>query len=203
MNGAVNADELRSASREAAPPTGAPPPGRVSIRVLSDEDWKQYGLLLQEAAQDSSGLLLAAPDREATLAEPDSRPRLLAARRLVAEWNGVAVGVVSVNGHRDEPTSSNLTGLWVAPAARNHGIGTLLVEAAADLAARDGKTQLYYWVGTDNASAIALASNIGFRVTSYRRSLETDDEQQDEQEVAFVMSLETDPGTVPNASSAP
>jgi ribosomal protein S18 acetylase RimI-like enzyme len=128
---------------------------------------------------------------------------LLDARRLVAEEDGVPVGVVSLNGHRDEPTSSNLTGLWVAPAARNRGIGTLLVEAAADLETQDGKTQLYYWVSTENASAIALASNIGFRVTSQRRRASGRGAQLNEQEVAFAMSLEPDPGSVPNASSAP
>ena len=203
MNAAVNADELRSGARAAALHTSAASPGRVSIRVLSEDEWSLYRPLLQEATQDSLELLRAAPDRETTLDEPDTRPRLLLARRLVAELNGVAVGVVSVNAHRDDPTSSNLTGLWVAPAVRNRGIGTLLAEAAAALEAEDGKKQLYYWVSTDNASAIAFASNTGFRITSHRRSTGADDQQPNGQEVAFVMPLETDPGAVPNASSAP
>ncbi len=128
---------------------------------------------------------------------------MVAARRLVAEHDGAAVGVVSVGTHSKDPSSANLTGLWVARAARNGGVGTCLVESAAAIEAGAGKRQMYYWVGTENASAIAFASNTGFRVTSYRRAARTNDDQPHGQEVAFVMPLDPDPGTVPNASSHP
>ena len=126
---------------------------------------------------------------------------MVAARRLVAEQDGAAVGVLSVRTHSKERSSANLTGLWVARAVRNRGIETCLVKAAAAIEAGAGKKQMYYWVGTENASAIAFASNTGFRVTSYRRGARTNDDQPHAQEIAFVMPLEPDPE--PSQTPAP
>jgi len=62
----------------------------------------------------------------------------------------------------------------VTPEARNTGVASRLVQAAADQAIRRGCTKLYYWVSTENGRAIGFASNAGFRVTSQRRTARTE-----------------------------
>ena len=55
------------------------------------------------------------------------------------------------------PHSADLRDLWVTPEARNTGVASRLVQAAADQAMRDGCTKLYYWVSTENGRAIGFA----------------------------------------------
>ena len=67
------------------------------------------------------------------------------------------------------------------------GVSWRLVEATADLAIQAGYTQLYYWVGTDNARAIGFGKNFGFRTTDSRRPARPSDFHQGEDEIAMVL----------------
>jgi ribosomal protein S18 acetylase RimI-like enzyme len=96
--------------------------------------------------------------------------------------------------------SADLCDLWVTPEARNTGIASRLVQAAADQASRDGRTKLYYWVSTENGRAIGFASNAGFRVTTERRTTRIENREFGDQEIAFVLSLASDPGAVPTST---
>jgi len=58
--------------------------------------------------------------------------------------------------------------------------------------------QIHYWVGTENARAIAFAANFGFRPAGERRTTRVVNEEFGDQEVAMVLSLMADPGSVPN-----
>ena len=75
-----------------------------------------------------------------------------------------------------------------------------MVQAAVDQAVEHGCTKLMYWVSTENGRAIAFASNAGFRVTSGRRTTPIGSAEFGDQEIAMVLSLVTDPGTVPNST---
>ena len=96
--------------------------------------------------------------------------------------------------HRVEMTqgdsqAADICDLWVTPEARNTGVASRLVQAAADQAIKAGRTKLYYWVSTENGRAIGFASNAGFRVTSQRRTTQVENKEFGNQEVAFVLSL--------------
>ena len=81
--------------------------------------------------------------------------------------------------------------MFVVPESRGTGVSWRLVEAAADLATRQGYLQLYYWVRTDNGRAVGFANNFGFRTTDYRRPAHASDLDPGE-EIAMVLSLEPD-----------
>ncbi|WP_390622718.1 ribosomal protein S18-alanine N-acetyltransferase [Mobilicoccus massiliensis] len=57
----------------------------------------------------------------------------------------------------------------VAPSGRRRGLGTLLLDALADLARARGEQHLLLEVRADNAAALALYERAGFRTLSTRR----------------------------------
>lgn len=58
----------------------------------------------------------------------------------------------------------------VAPAARRRGVALALVIAALDVAREAGATAAFLEVAVDNAPAIALYDQLGFRKTGLRKS---------------------------------
>ncbi|HET9872181.1 MAG TPA: GNAT family N-acetyltransferase [Propionibacteriaceae bacterium] len=172
----------------------------ITVRVLGEEDWQLYRAVRLDALQDSPEAFLHTYDEESAYDEDYWRARMRRSQRLVAEQDGHPQGTVSVGFFPDDPRSADVFGLWVAPDARHTGTAWRLVEAAAALAADEGCTQLFYWVGTENGRGIAFASNFGFRLTSRRRPIRVQNPDFGDQEIAFVLSLEGDPAAVPNVS---
>ena len=86
----------------------------------------------------------------------------------------------------------------MAPEARGSGVAWKLVEAGADQALQDGRSHLSYWVGTDNGRAVAFASSFGFRPGATRRPMRVTSEADGAEEMAMVLPLGVDPGSVPS-----
>lgn len=173
----------------------------IDVRVLTPEDWEEYREVRLASLADSPGAFLATYADEEAEPEQYWRTRMAQADRLLASRDGSPLGVVSVQPRQEPPRAANLCDLWVTPTARATGVAWSLVQAGAVQAVRNGCTQLYYWVGSENGRAIAFASNAGFRVTSERRTIETENTEFGDQEIALVLSLTDDPVAVP--SSAP
>jgi N-acetylglutamate synthase-like GNAT family acetyltransferase len=125
---------------------------------------------------------------------------MVRAHRLLAERDGAPVGVVSVEMIEGATQSADFRDLWVTPEARNTGVASRLVQAAAGQATRDDRIKLYYWVSTENGRAIGFAINAGFRVTSQRRTTRTNNREFGDQEIALVLSLARDPAAVPTST---
>lgn len=173
-----------------------------TVRVLDQDDWPLYRAVRLAALQESPAAFGETADDEAAADDDHWRGQMADARRLVVEEDGRVSGVVSVAGSAAEPGSADLSGLWVDPSARSTGVAGRLVEAAVDLAAAEGLHRLYYWVGTENARAIGFATSVGFRVTSHRRpgGGGAENAAAADTEIAFVLPLEDDVTTVPNAA---
>jgi ribosomal protein S18 acetylase RimI-like enzyme len=171
----------------------------ISVRVLREADWQVYRDIRLAALREAPGAFVATRAQEEALDEQRWRERLSRSRRLVAERNGRPLGVVSV-GHTEEPDpdTAELFGLWVEPEARGTGVAWRLVEAGADQALRDGLSHLSYWVGTDNGRAVAFASSFGFRPGANRRPMRVAGEEDGAEEMAMVLPLGVDPGSVPS-----
>jgi ribosomal protein S18 acetylase RimI-like enzyme len=169
----------------------------ISVRALEEGDWQAYRRVRLAALQESPQAFLSTYAEEVTQPEQYWRNRMVRAHQLLAERDGAPLGVASVEMIEGDPQSADVCDLWVAPEARNTGIASRLVQAAADQAIRDGRTKLYYWVSTENGRAIGFASNAGFRVTSERRTTSIENTEFGDQEIAFVLSLANDPGAVP------
>ena len=181
----------------------------INVRVLGDEDWQVYREVRLAALRESPDAFVATREQEEVIEEHKWRERVGRSRRLVAERDGLLLGVVSV-GHDDESYAGNaeLFGLWVTPEARGTGVAWRLVEAGADQALRDGRSHRSYWVSTDNGRAVAFASSFGFRPGNKRRPMrlsgeeggadEEGTEEEGTEEMAMVLPLGADPGSVPS-----
>lgn len=171
----------------------------INVRALGEEDWQQYRDIRLAALQQAPEAFVATRAQEEAFDEQMWRERLRRSRRLVAQRDGSPLGVVSL-GQAEEPDdhTGELFGLWVAPEARGTGVAWKLVEAGADQARQDGRSQLGYWVGTDNGRAVAFASSFGFRPTDTRRPMRVTNEADGAEEMAMVLPLGVDPGTVPS-----
>ncbi len=175
----------------------------ISVRTLEVEDWQEYREVRLAALQDSPHAFLADYDEEAAQPEQFWRDRMARARRFLAVADGQGQGIVSLGAHNGDDGDAEggigeIFGLWVTPATRNSGVAWQLVQAAATEATKSGLSQLYYWVGTENGRGIAFATNFGFRPSSSRRPTRVTNEEFGEQEIAMVMPLSSDPGSVPN-----
>ncbi|KGN38169.1 GNAT family N-acetyltransferase [Knoellia subterranea] len=169
----------------------------ISVRPLGEEDWQQYRDTRLTALRESPEAFVATAEEEDAYDEDFWRLRMNRSARLLAEREDGPLGIVSV-GRADEehPKTSELFGLWVSPEARGTGVATALVRAGATLARDQGQQQLTYWVGSDNGRAVAFASGFGFRPTGRRRPMRVQN-GDDEDEVAMVLALGGDRGSVP------
>lgn len=171
----------------------------ITVRQLGEEDWQQYRDIRLKALRESPEAFAASLDEEESFDEDFWRMRMKRSDRLVAERDSTPLGIVSVGASSDDnPHTSELFGLWVSPEARGSGVATALVRAGATLAREQGQRQLAYWVGSDNGRAVAFASGFGFRPTAERRPMRVKSED-DEDEVAMVLALVGDRGSVPGA----
>jgi GNAT superfamily N-acetyltransferase len=169
----------------------------ITVRPLGVEEWEQFRSVRLTALQESPEAFVADHDEEAQEPEEFWRTRMQRSTRLLAERDGEALGIASVGEHEPSgPEAAQLFGLWVRPDARGTGVATALVRAGAQTAADQGKTQLLYWVGTDNGRAVAFASGFGFRPTAYRRPMRVVSEDDGEEEIAMTLPLVGDRGGI-------
>ena len=171
--------------------------GDITVRSLSVDEWERYRAVRLTALQESPAAFVATHDEEAAEPEEFWRTRMQRSTRLLAEREGVPLGIASV-GAADDPGVAQLFGLWVHPDARGSGVATELVRAGARVAALAGNRQLLYWVGTENGRAVAFASGFGFRPTAQRRPMRVVSEDDGEEEVAMTLPLAGDRGGIAN-----
>jgi len=172
----------------------------INVRALGEEDWQQYREIRLAALTESPDAFVATSAEEKEYDEERWRDRMRRSRRLLAERDGVPVGIASLGQSTESDGNvAELFGLWVSPAERGKGVAWQLVQAGADQAGADGRSHLAYWVGTDNGRAVAFASSFGFRPTDTRRPMRVASEEDGEEEMAMVLPLGADPGSVPSS----
>ncbi len=165
----------------------------ITVRELGEDEWESFRSLRLEALEESPDAFVAEHSDEAEKSEDFWKARMRRSVRLVAEVDDQQVGVVSIGDahEKEEDTHGQLFGLWVHPEWRGRSVAAALVRQGARIAERHGRSQLYYWVGSDNGRAVAFASSFGFRPTDDRRPMRTGD---DEMEIAMVLALGEDRG---------
>jgi len=174
----------------------------IAVRVLGEPDWQLYRDIRLRALRESPHEFTATFAEESDRSEQFWRDQMSRSRRLLAERDHQAEGILSLASYDPEPAAVEIFGLYVVPQARGTGVSWRLVETASDLARTLGFRQAYYWVGADNGRAIGFAKNLGFRSTGYRRPARTGESDLDgEEEIALVLSLDTDTTVVPNPTS--
>jgi len=81
---------------------------------------------------------------------------------LVGQFDGRAVGNISLNEHPDLPGMLHLFALDVASAYRRRGIGTALIEAVERQASRRRLDGVWLDVAIDNEDAMRLYERLGY-----------------------------------------
>ena len=167
----------------------------IKVRLLDDDEWQLYREVRLAALQDAPEAFVANFEDEADRGEAYWRERMARATRIVAEREEGPVGVVCLGLHQENPETGEVFGLWTAPSVRGARVARGLVSTAARKAAKDGCRLLYFWAGSDNASAVGFASSYGFRPTAERRPVRVADgaPEKDADEVAMVLPLTADP----------
>lgn len=171
----------------------------ITVRPLGVDEWDQYRAVRLTALAESPEAFVATHPEEEAQPEDFWRARMRRSVRLLAERDGEPLGIASIGGVDEErPEIAQLFGLWVRPEARGSGVASALVKAGARVAAEQGRTQLYYWVGTENGRAVAFASGFGFRPTGTRRPMRVVSEDDGEEELAMTLPLAGDRGGIPD-----
>lgn len=161
----------------------------ITVRRLGLDDWQEFRAIRLIALQESPEAFVSTYDEEVGKSQEYWRDRMARSERLMALRAGEAVGVVSVGSASDTENAGELFGLWVRPEARGTGVATALVRAGEAAAADSGKSQLLYWVGTENGRAVAFASGYGFRPTTERRPMRVVSDDDGEEEIAMTLPV--------------
>lgn len=167
----------------------------IDVRLLGDEEWQLFRDVRLRALEDAPEAFVARYEDEASCDEAFWRDRMNRSDRIVAEREDKPIGLVCLGRHDDDPEIGEVFGLWTAPAVRGEHVARRLVTVAAQKATQDGCRSLYFWAGSDNASAVAFASSFGFRPTAQRRPVRVaeQDAADNADEVAMVLPLTPDP----------
>lgn len=174
----------------------------ITVRLLGEDEWQLYRDVRLAALRDAPEAFVARFEDEAAYDDDFWREEMSPSTRIVAERGNEPVGLVCLGLHNEDPETGAVFGLWTAPTVRGQRVAWRLVSIARDRAAEDGRRLLYFWVVSDNASAVAFAASFGFRPTSERRPVRVTEgeHQKDADEVAMVLPLVDDPTSTPNPS---
>lgn len=104
---------------------------KIKVRVLNENGWQDYRAVRLAALQESPQAFLATYAEEVTQPEQYWRDGLLRADRLLAERDGAALGVASMDPTQGTEESADLRDLWVTPEERNTGVASRLVQAGS------------------------------------------------------------------------
>lgn len=172
---------------------------QIKVRILGEAEWQLYREVRLAALKDAPEAFVAHFEDEASYGDDFWHERMDRAHRIIAERGDEPVGLVCLGLHDEDPQAGEVFGLWTAPKARGERVARQLVAVAARKAAEDGRRLLYFWAGSDNASAVGFASSFGFRPTEERRPMRVADgaTAREEDEVAMVLPLSSDPTAAP------
>ena len=173
----------------------------ITVRLLVENEWQLYRDVRLAALRDAPEAFRARFEDEASYDDDFWCERMRRAHRIVAERENELVGLVCLGLHNEDPQTGEVFGLWTAPSVRGQHVARDLVATARQKAAEDHRRLLYFWVVSDNASAVGFAANFGFRPTSERRPVRVaaGEAKEDADEVAMVLPLLAGPTRTPNS----
>lgn len=144
------------------------PAPAVRVRPLLPLEWPLYRDLRLQALADAPDAFSTTHAQASTQTDEDWAARLAAAaqsgrdRPLVAECDGVAVGLSWVKRDSEATGDAELYQVWVAPHARGRGIGSALLDAATAWSREIGAHSLRLGVTWQDSAAVRMYRRAGF-----------------------------------------
>jgi GNAT superfamily N-acetyltransferase len=143
--------------------------GAATVRPLGAHEWALYRTLRLRSLADAPEAFCSTLAEEEARAIEDWAWRVnLAAssgrdRPLVAELEGTPLGLAWAKVDAADPALVNLFQVWVAPAARGHGVAAALLDAAIGWARSRGARAMQLGIVCGNDAARRLYERAGFR----------------------------------------
>ncbi len=135
----------------------------ILVRSVEADDWEDIAAMQESANVVFHTLQLPYPSRDAVRDRLENRPANQV--ELVAVVNGVAVGLLRLQPGSGRRAHTARLAMMVHGDYQHRGIGTVLLEAALDLAERWlAISRVELEVFTDNEAAIALYRKFGFEI---------------------------------------
>jgi len=141
----------------------------VSIELITPKTAGVFKAVRLRALQDSPSAFGSTYARESAFSDEEWRRRAgrptEEAALYMAEDDGEPCGLARGSRDREDPLTSWLESMWVAPTHRQGGVGRGLVEAVASWAAGRGCRTLKLMVTCNNSAAIGFYGRLGFSRT--------------------------------------
>ena len=115
-----------------------------------------------EALAESPAAFGSTLERELARTDDDWRRWIAAGAVCVGEEDREVCGLVATRRSDDDPATTELLSMWVAPGRRGEGLGAGLVAWVVDWAHAHGARRVSLCVFADNAPARALYRRCGF-----------------------------------------
>lgn len=144
------------------------PMTEITIAEFGADEWERLKTVRLRALRDAPDAFGSSYERESAFTPEKWLERLTGSWWRVAVVDGADAGLVCV---RVEEGTAHLLSMWVAPEARNRGVGSLLVDAAIEHARGQGLEEMELWCVDHNTAARALYTRKGFTPTGKTMAL--------------------------------
>jgi ribosomal protein S18 acetylase RimI-like enzyme len=138
------------------------------IRTLCPADWAIYKTIRLASLADSPDSFSSTYEREILFPDSEWQSRLERNERaqnalaLVAEYDGVSVGLSWGLIHEPYPNMAHVYQMWVSPEARGRGIAKSFLDRITSWAEARGCESVALSVATVNDAAVSLYCSAGF-----------------------------------------
>ncbi len=147
----------------------------IVVRRIDQDEWERFKEVRLRALADAPFAFSSKVQDERT--RPDAYWRTRLERSDGASFAALDeqawLGIVGVFPSDDDTATAHLVSMWVDPAVRGRGVGTLLVDAAIRWAQTHAFDRIDLWVTETNAPAIHLYESRGFRPGTDRQPLDS------------------------------
>ncbi|WP_299495110.1 GNAT family N-acetyltransferase [uncultured Shewanella sp.] len=152
----------------------------LNIKVINKEDWAIYRELRLLSLQDSPDSFGSTYEQEVTFSKEEWLSRLdrdnqsKYALPLIAELNGIAIGLAWGVLHRSSDKTAHIYQMWISPSVRGQGVGRLLLKKIITWAKEFDLDYVSLAVTTNNMAAVNLYKTTGFEPYGALKSLRED-----------------------------
>lgn len=139
------------------------------VRHLEADEWQAYRALRLRALEDAPDAFGSTLAREEELPDETWAARVAKSAvsgidcALVAQQDGLLVGLLWAKEDAQEAGRVNLFQMWVAPECRGQGVAAALLDAALGWIRERGTRVVHLGVNDANGGAVRLYERAGFR----------------------------------------